>query len=132
MINPKNHLFLLVLLLLIPEMNAQPGIDSLRQANEFRRIAVKDLLGTWQPADSITSQITFVQEGAYSVYIEGVRHGVGNYRFIVENDSIQVNGYAANWPPYYCILHLIDSNTLDFKFYQFFEEEAHQVIFERK
>lgn len=131
MINSKGYIFFLLFLSFSAESTAQTNLDSLRRANEFVTIPLDDIVGTWYSSDSVHSEIHFIKEGDRSVHIGGIEHGVGSYYFTVENDHINVNGSAANWPPYYCILSLVEKETLEIKFYQYFDEKTHDVIFGR-
>ena len=112
-------------------MQAQSNIDSLRNTNKNVKIALNDIIGDFYTTDSLKSKISFIAEGIHAVYIEGIQPGVGKYRFTQAQDSIYVNGFAANWPPYDCTLNLIDKNTLEIKFYQFFYKTPYTIIFKK-
>lgn len=128
----KLYLFLLLFVSCCAEGTAQTNLDSLRRANEFVTIPLDDILGTWHSTDSVNAEIRFIREGERSVYIGGIEHGVGSYYFIVENDHINVNGSAANWPPFYCILSLVEKDTLEIAFYQYSYPKTNRVVFVRE
>lgn len=131
--NPLPHyLFLLLFVSCTAESTAQTNLDSLRRANEFVTIPLDDILGTWLSTDSVNAEIRFIREGERSVYIGGIEHGVGSYYFIVENNRINVNGSAANWPPFYCILSLVEKETLEIIFYQYSYPKTNRVVFVRE
>lgn len=131
--NPLTHyIFLLLFLSCCTKGTAQSNIDSLRRANEYVTIPLSDIVGTWYSTDSVHTGIQFIKEGDRSVYIGGIQHGVGSYYFTVENDSINVNGSAANWPPYYCILSLVEKETLEIIFYQYSYPKTNRVVFVRE
>lgn len=107
------------LLLLWGKGHAQTDVYQMRQENEHDRIALSDILGTWYwtHTDSTRHALSFVNESNAFVHIPEIKHGVGSYLFTIAQDSVHVNGTAANWPPYYCTLHLRDKNTLELTFY---------------
>ena len=122
---------LLLFILFTFSLNAQNSPNEVRKANEKVKIAASEVLGKWYSSDTMNSYIEFVADGDYSIHIEGYRPGVGQYTFVREKDSIRANGTAPNWPPYDCTLHLIDSNTLEIMFYQYFSETTNNQIFNR-
>lgn len=128
----KLFTFLWLFLGCCTKSTAQSNIDSLRTANEFVTIPLDDVLGTWYSSDSVHTEIQLINEGDRSVHISGIQHGVGSYYFIVENDSINVNGSAANWPPYYCILSLVEKEGLEIIFYQYSYPKTNRVVFVRE
>ncbi len=132
MIKTSRIVFLLVILMFGQDCRAQSAPLSLKESNKLSRIALKDILGNWYKADSTKLKISFVKENNSFVSIEGIKHGVGNYSFIIDKDSIFVNGTAINWPPYDCTLHLLDTNHLKIEFYQFFSAGATGLVFRRE
>jgi hypothetical protein len=106
------------------------GIE-IRSANVNRKIAVDALLGNWTAIDYPESKISFVNVNNFIVSLEGIQHGIGGYSFMMEQDSISVNGTAPNWPPYNCTLTLIAANELKIDFYQYFTKEATSVVYRR-
>ena len=118
-------------MLLHIETTAQTNVDTFRVAKKNTKIAINDVIGNWVATDSLKTNIIFVQEG-YDIHIKGLEHGVGNYSFRIEADSICVNGTAANWPPYYCTLNLLNSNELEINFYQGLSKNIFSVIYIRK
>ena len=122
----------LLTFILVHECDAQSGVDSLRINNINPRIAIKTLLGDWYTADSAKSKIEFVAEGNYYVVMKPLMHGVYYYMFNIERDSVVVNGSAPNWPPYDCVLHLIDDKTLAIRFSQYFYKETYDAVYRRK
>ncbi|GBL35753.1 hypothetical protein EMGBS15_13480 [Filimonas sp.] len=132
MISIKIAVSFLLAFILVHECRAQSGVDSLRINNINTRIAIKTLLGDWYSADSAKSKIEFVAEGNYYVVMKPLMHAVNYYMFNIERDSAVVNGTAPNWRPYDCMLHLINDNTLEIKFSQFFYKETYVLIYKRK
>jgi len=124
--------FLLFLLILNYNSKAQVSVHDLREANKQTKIAIKDIIGDWYAGDSLKTKIRFVTIGNYYVSIEGIKHGVGDYGFIIDKDSLSVNGTAPNWPPYDCTLRLLSKNTLEIKFYQFFSTDAYPILYKRE
>jgi len=104
------------------------GIE-IRSANVNRKIAVDALLGDWTAIDYPESKISFVNVNNIIVSLEGIQHGIGGYFFMMEQDSISVNGTAPNWPPFDCTLTLITANELKIEFYQYFTKEATSVVY---
>lgn len=107
-------------------------VHAQQEMTSSSKIALTDVLGDWYPKDSLHAKIRFHQIGTSLVEIDGIRHGVGNYGFVVEGDSMNVNGLAINWPPYDCRLRLISKNTLQIEFYQFFSSVTYTMIYSRK
>ncbi|MBK7762509.1 MAG: hypothetical protein IPI46_03950 [Bacteroidetes bacterium] len=129
-----NNCISIILLLLTLSTNVlcQTGKPIQSEANESTKIALSDILGDWYPIDSLVApQITFRQMGNSLVVIDGIKHGVGNYSFIVEGDGISVNGIAANWPPYDCTLRLLNSKDLEIEFYLFLSTKTTKIIYRR-
>jgi hypothetical protein len=124
--------FILMLLMLNKDAAAQSAADSLRSANKNTKIALADITGDWYAADSLQSKISFNSNGRYDVCIEGIKHGVGKYHFIIDGDSIYVNGTAANWPPYCCTLMLLSNHVLEIKFWQYAYKETRNMLYRRK
>lgn len=106
------------------------GYD-LREANKDVKISLTDIIGNWYSVDSPRSKISFINLNPYLVDIDGIKHGVGNYSFTVDGDSLFVNGTAANWPPYHCTLTLLHSKLLEIEFYQFFAKGTTKMVYER-
>lgn len=102
-----------------------------KEATNSSKIALTDILGDWYPKDSLHAKIRFHQIGTSLVEIDGIRHGVGNYGFAADGDSMNVNGLAINWPPYDCRLRLIGKNTLQIDFYQFFTFGTYSMFYSR-
>ncbi|MBL7765455.1 MAG: hypothetical protein JNJ58_05145 [Chitinophagaceae bacterium] len=128
----KYYGFILLLSILCHHTNAQTEVNGLRKAHQQTKIALSDILGKWYTGDSVKSEIEFVKLGYGYVQIEGIKHGVGNYGFILDRDSLYVNGTAPNWPPYDCTLYLINQNVLEIKFYQFFDKGTINVTYRRR
>lgn len=127
-----NTLIFILLFLAKAEPNlAQTGVNGAKESNQHLKIAVKDIVGNWFTADSSHTMISFINSNNRYMYIEGIQHGVGNYGFPINNDSISVNGMAPNWPPYDCSLRLINSKRLEISFSQFFIRESYKVIYKR-
>jgi hypothetical protein len=101
------------------------------EANKDFKISLTDILGNWHSVDSSSTEISFVNINDYFVDIVGIKHGVGNYSFRVYEDSISVNGTAANWPPYNCSLKLLDGTHLEIEFYQFLSTSTTKTIYQR-
>jgi len=105
------------------------NIDSLYQANLETKIPLNLILGSWVSDDSLASKISFVDDG-YSVNILPKVH-VNSYRFRKNNDSISASGGALNWPPYYCILELSDSQTLKILYFNFMNEDTYCQVYSK-
>ncbi|MFT3680185.1 MAG: hypothetical protein QM791_07915 [Ferruginibacter sp.] len=110
---------------------SQSTIDSVRKAHAGKKIALKELAGNWYTVKEPQYKICFITDGVLGVHLEGIQDGVDHYRFSIKQDSIDVNGIAANWPPYDCILNKINADTLEIKFYQYFSDKTHDVVFRR-
>ncbi len=104
----------------------------IRAANENRKIAVDALQGNWTAIDYPESKISFVNVNNFIVSLEGIQHGIGGYSFMMEQDSISVNGSAPNWPPFNCTLTLIAANELKIDFYQYFTTQATSVVYRKE
>lgn len=102
-----------------------------QETTHSSKVELSDVLGDWYPKDSLHAKIHFHQMGTSLVEIDGIRHGVGNYGFVVDGDSINVNGLAINWPPYDCRLRLISKNNLQIEFYQFFTFGKYSMFYSR-
>jgi hypothetical protein len=98
---------------------------------EQTRIAVNDIIGDWYSTDSTEMKITFNNINDVFVEIDGIQHGVGKYIFSIVEDSIAVNGTAANWPPYHCTLKLVNPQFLEIGFYYFNSEGTTKTSFSR-
>lgn len=110
---------------------AQEKGHVVREANKQLKISLTDIIGNWYSVDSSTSLIRFINHNNSIVEIDGLYDGAGNYSFIVEKDSILVNGTAPNWPPYNCTLRLLKRNHLEIEFYQFFSKESTKIEYRR-
>jgi hypothetical protein len=130
--------FLFIVLLVLSatlmcnKIHSQHNIDSIRTNNAGIKISIHSLLGNWYAADSSHSKITFERDGVFYVILKPLKHGVDYYRFQCDSDSVYVNGTAANWPPFDCTANLVDANTLELMFYQYFSKETNNVIYNRK
>lgn len=126
--------FVLILLLLILNFNAlgQSRGHGQKESKESSKIALTDILGDWYPVDSLNPKISFNKIGNTYVEIEGIKHGVGNYGFDANSDSMDVNGLAVNWPPYNCTLFLKGRNVLEIEFYQFHLVEKYSIFYKRQ
>jgi len=131
MININRFYLILIFIFISLVVIAQARVYDLREANKDIKILLTDIIGNWYSIDSPKSTISFITLNNRIVDIDGIKHGVGNYSFIVDGDSISVNGTAANWPPYYCTLRLLNSTHLKIEFYQFFSKETTKVIYTR-
>jgi hypothetical protein len=109
----------------------QEAVHEIWDINKNTRIALSDIIGDWYSSDSTQSKITFAKLGNNDVILEGKRDGIHNYHFILDTDSINVNGVAANWPPYYCTLMLYNNDILEIKYYQFHSSETSIFIYKR-
>jgi hypothetical protein len=89
----------------------QMSTDNLWEMTKNKKIALHGIVGFWTSKDTLQRQIEFVQQGM-DVIIKPQEH-LNYFRFRVEGDSVYVNGSAANWPPYYCILNLKDEKTME-------------------
>lgn len=105
--------------LIFSTLNAHGQIDSIRHQYSKTKIALKDIIGiwNWQHSDSSIQRLSFVNNKNQSVSIPEIRHGAGPYTFFIVKDSVEVNGSAANWPPYYCTIKQLDKNSVELLFY---------------
>ncbi len=130
-----NHCLSIILLLLTLYTNvaAQTGRPTQSDAKESTKIALSDILGDWYPIDSLVApKITFSQIGNSFVEIDGVKHGVGNYNFYIDHDSVHVNGSAINWPPLDCKLLLKGKNVLEIVFGEFLSGWTSSLLYKRR
>lgn len=102
-----------------PEVN----LDSLYQVNLETKIPLNVILGNWISNDSLASKITFEDDG-YHVNILPKIH-VNSYCFRKDKDSIVASGGALNWPPYYCVITLINDQMIEIKYFSFSYQEMH-------
>jgi hypothetical protein len=109
------------LLALSLHAHGQNDAMHIREENEYTRIALTDILGewVWEHTDSTRHTLSFVNQADYCVIIPEIKHGVGPYSFLIEQDSMHVNGSAANWPPYYCTVRMVNKQTIELLFYTF-------------
>lgn len=130
----KNSIILLVFVAIQNGAIAQSAADSIRKGNVHTKIALTDILGEWymHHPDSSKSKIHFINEASYHVIIPEIKHGVGEYSFRIEQDSMYVNGYAPNWPPYYCTVNRVDNNTLELLFYTYTNAFTTSVVCRRE
>lgn len=129
----NNYLGIILLLLFLTNNTVGQKVEhSQTEAQENTKIALTDILGDWYSIDSLMTKISFRQVGNSYVEIEGIKHGVGNYGFVVAHDSIDVNGMALNWPPYDCTLYLQGKNVLEISFYQFYTVAKYSVVYKRR
>lgn len=121
-----------LLIILNSNVAGRTGGPDRSEVRDSSKIALSDILGDWYPIDSSAApQITFRQIEISLVEIDGIKHGVGNYSFWTEKDSISINGIAMNWPPYDCTLRLLNKNLLEIEFYQFFYTTSSKIIYKR-
>ena len=120
------------ILFLTSFINGQGELHAQREINKSSKIALSDVLGDWYSNESLDGKISFKKIGTFLVEIDGIKHGVGNYGFVVEGDSMNVKGLAINWPPYDCTLHMLNKNCLQIEFYQFFTIKNNSVVYLRK
>jgi hypothetical protein len=123
--------FLFSALLIHFDATAQKTGLTIRNENINRKISLTDILGSWYAADYPDSKISFVNINNWVVSLEGIKHGIGGYSFIIYEDSISVNGFAPNWPPFDCTLTLINRNELKMEFYQYHSIQSTSVIYKR-
>lgn len=128
---PKKIIFILFFVLLINNVLAQNSGYKILSDNKNVKFALNDILGNWYSLDTAKTKISFINLNNRVVEIEGIKHGVGNYSFLLKGDSIPANGTAANWPPFDCTLYLLKNNLLEIAFYQYFSKEPTRVIFTR-
>lgn len=119
----------ILLLFITHTTQAQTNTANIREIYGNRKIAATTLLGSWTSIDSSKTRIEFADDNYYMI-IKPKEH-VDYYRFTKEKDSVSVSGVAANWPPYDCILNLINNDTLEIKYYQYFSTQTFDVIYTR-
>jgi hypothetical protein len=125
-------LVIILCLMVIGEpVSAQLKGHERKAINKDLKIALNDILGDWYATDSTAYKISFININNFYVDIIGIKHGVGNYSFRVIDDSIAVNGSAANWPPYDCTLRLVNKKHLEIEFYQFLSTETTKLMYRR-
>ncbi len=114
----SRHLILLCCLI-FSTLIAHGQIDSIRHHYSKTKITLTDIIGnwSWQHSDSSIQRLSFVNYKNQSVSIPEIRHGVGPYTFHIVKDSVEVNGSAANWPPYYCTIKQLNKNSIELLFY---------------
>lgn len=123
---------ILFYLLISLALMAQTKSSIIKETNKDKKISLSDIIGNWYSVDSFRHRIRFVNLNDNMVEIKGLKHGVGNYLFMVYGDSISVHGTAANWPPYDCTLRLVSSKeNLEIVFYHFSDQETTRVIYKR-
>lgn len=123
--------FLFSFLLLHSLAMAQKNGMAIRDENKNKNISLTDILGSWHSAENSEFKINFVNVNNYVVSLEGIKHGMGGYSFMITKDSISVNGTAPNWPPFDCTLTLINKNELKLEFYQYHSTQSTSVIYKR-
>jgi hypothetical protein len=123
--------FILIFMIISLALLAQTRVYDLKDENKDHKISLSEIIGNWYSVDSPRYKISFTNLNNYIVEINGIKHGVGNYSFIVRDDSISVNGTAANWPPYDCTLRLINRKLLEIEFYYIFSKETTKIIYKR-
>ena len=124
--------FIAMLITFNTNVFCQVGTYKIWKANENKQIALNEIIGDWYTSDSIQSKISFVKMGKNIVYIEGKKGGVGSpYSFRVDQKGIFVNGSAANWPPFYCTLVLLDKNLLEIKYWTFSAPKSTSIVYKR-
>ena len=111
-------------------VQGQNKVDSLSKVNEGVTINVKDSLGSWVSTDSLKTKIEFKEDNFYVIMLPKIY--VDYYRFTKKEREISVMGCAANWPPYSCIVNLINPNTLKIYFYGYDSNEATSEIYVRE
>jgi hypothetical protein len=131
----KRSIYITLLVLIVfPQfcVGQNDGGEQPKSIKVQKKISVNDIIGDWYRADSTLSKISFNNINDVFVEIEGINHGVGNYSFWIEQDSISVRGSAPNWPPYDCTLKLINAQYLEIEFYQFHSAGTTKASFIRK
>ena len=123
--------FILIFMIISLALSGQTGEYDKKNKNKDHKIALSEIVGNWHSVDSPRNKICFKYLNNYIVEINGIKHGVGNYSFIVRDDSISVNGTAANWPPYSCTLRLIYRKLLEIEFYYIFSKETTKILYKR-
>lgn len=122
---------LLILLFLISSITgkAQFGRDSLLNTNLNDRISFNALKGIWYSTDTKAHEVEFVAYGDIVAILQRM-NGTLSYSFQQFGDSVSVWGTMPNWPPFYCILNLLDNKKLEIKFYQYLgSREFHSVTY---
>ena len=116
----------------IDNAQVKNNIDSLRKENKNKKIATKSLVGTWFLRDNQEAKIEFIED-EYGITIYPKQHNTPYY-FSKYNgrDSVSVYGCAMNWPPYDCILNMININTIEIKTFMYNHKETANTIYIRK
>lgn len=108
------------------EMN----VDSLYRVSLDTKIPLDLILGKWISNDSLEDEIKFVEEESL-VNILPKTH-VNPYSFQKDSISIIASGFALNWPPYYCIINLIDERILEIKYFSFGSQKTYFRIYKKE
>lgn len=91
------------------------------------KIATKWILGKWTQQDTAlhkTDHHTLeFKEDSFNVSLFPRTH-INPYSFNKHKDSISSEGWAINWPPYYCRLTYVDEKTLRIDYWSFGKEEV--------
>jgi hypothetical protein len=120
-----------LLLLTTLTLSAQTTPHQTPTPNTHQKISTNAIIGNWYSTDSNAYKISFIQTNNHFVEIDGIRHGVSNYLFTVDGDSMSVKGTASNWPPYDCNLKLLNAKLLEIEFYYLFSTAATKVTYKR-
>jgi hypothetical protein len=120
-----------LLILTTITLSAQTTAHHTPTPNTHQKISTNAIIGNWYSTDSNAHKITFIKTNNHFVEIDGIRHGVSNYLFTVDGDSMSVKGTASNWPPYDCNLKLLNAKLLEIEFYYLFSTAATKVTYKR-
>ena len=108
--------------------NTPEHLTVMQYENPEKRLPIQSILGIWKLNDS--TQIEFVKQ--YNMMVLEPKTHVNNFTFHISNDSVSTKGMAINWPPYDCLLNLIDANTLEIRYYHFLSNDSVNLIYRRK
>jgi hypothetical protein len=82
-----------------------------------KSIDYKLLKGHWESMDKLRVRIEFIELRSEVV----IKKGDNSYSYTFPKDSLNrvyVSGFIANWPPYDCLLKLVNQDTLELAFSQ--------------
>ncbi len=126
----KQILLIPLLLLFAGSSGAQSPIDSIQNANAGIKIAVAEISGKWLSVEYPGVEVVFVEKE--NELLRFPQNYVHPFSFNKENDSITVKGVAMNWPPYTCIVKLLDNGTLETYTYTYHSESFYKQTFRRE
>ncbi len=109
-------------------VQAQQSVAGLVKLHEHVFMDANRLTGVWESMDSVKNRINIIDSLGMVIITPKVH--INHYSFIKDTEQrVSVRGVAANWPPYDCILHLKDKNTLQISYFRFYDEKTSDVTY---